>query len=80
MKCIEKSNTIDIQKIKEKYYANDCCESRWEAKQEATDIFNEMDLDVSAAVKKFLIMFKLDHDFETELGNGDYIRTRDVSE
>ncbi len=39
-----------------------------------------MDLDVSAAVKKFLIMFKLDHDFETELGNGDYIRTRDVSE
>lgn len=39
-----------------------------------------MGLDVSTAVKKFLIMFKLDHDFETELGNGDYIRTRDVSE
>lgn len=39
-----------------------------------------MGLDVSTAVKKFLIMVKLNYDFETDLGNGDYIITRDVSE
>lgn len=59
-------------------------------KKEATAIFNELGLDMTTAVKLFLkqsvltrsIPFdvKLDSDYEIELENGDYIRTRSLDE
>lgn len=59
-------------------------------KKEATEIFNELGLDMSTAVKMFLkqsvltrsIPFdlKLDKDYEFDLSNGDYIRTRNLDE
>ncbi|MBF1213437.1 MAG: type II toxin-antitoxin system RelB/DinJ family antitoxin [Fusobacterium periodonticum] len=59
-------------------------------KKEATEIFNELGLDMSTAVKLFLkqsvltrsIPFdlKLDKDYEFDLSNGDYIRTRNLDE
>ena len=61
-----------------------------ELKKQATAIFNELGLDMSTAVKLFLkqsvltrsIPFdvKLDSDYEIELENGDYIRTRSIDE
>ncbi|CJQ12523.1 MULTISPECIES: type II toxin-antitoxin system RelB/DinJ family antitoxin [Streptococcus] len=61
-----------------------------ELKKEATAIFNELGLDMTTAVKLFLkqsvltrsIPFdvKLDSDYEIELENGDYIRTRSLDE
>ena len=61
-----------------------------ELKKQATAIFNELGLDMSTAVKLFLkqsvltrsIPFdvKLDSDYEIELENGDYIRTRSLDE
>ena len=61
-----------------------------ELKKQATAIFNELGLDMSTAVKLFLkqsvltgsipFELKLDSDYEIELENGDYIRTRSQDE
>ena len=59
-------------------------------KKDATEVFSELGLDMTTAVKLFLkqsvltrsIPFdlKLDKDYEFDLSNGDYIRTRNLDE
>lgn len=61
-----------------------------ELKKEATEVFSELGLDMTTAVKLFLkqsvltrsipFELKLDSDYEIELANGDYIRTRNIDE
>ena len=61
-----------------------------ELKKEATLVFNELGLDMSTAVKLFLkqsvltrsipFELKLNTDYEVDLENGDYIRTRSIDE
>lgn len=59
-------------------------------KKEATEVFSELGLDMTTAVKLFLkqsvltrsipFELKLDSDYEIELEDGDYIRTRNIDE
>ena len=59
-------------------------------KKEATEVFSELGLDMTTAVKLFLkqsvltrsipFELKLDSDYEIELENGDYICTRNIDE
>ena len=86
-----KSDTIDIQDKKRRIAMPQIAvRVDDELKKEATAIFNELGLDMTTAVKLFLkqsvltrsIPFdvKLDSDYEIELENGDYIRTRSLDE
>lgn len=86
-----KSDTIDIQDKKRRIAMSQIAvRVDDELKKEATAIFNELGLDMTTAVKLFLkqsvltrsIPFdvKLDSDYEIELENGDYIRTRSLDE
>jgi len=86
-----KSDTIDIQDKKRRIAMSQIAvRVDDELKKQATAIFNELGLDMSTAVKLFLkqsvltrsIPFdvKLDSDYEIELENGDYIRTRSLDE
>ena len=86
-----KSDTIDIQDKKRRNAMSQIAvRVDDELKKEATAIFNELGLDMTTAVKLFLkqsvltrsIPFdvKLDSDYEIELENGDYIRTRSLDE
>lgn len=86
-----KSDTIDIQDKKRRNAMSQIAvRVDDELKKEATAIFNELGLDMTTAVKLFLkqsvltrsIPFdvKLDSDYEIELENGDYIRTRNIDE
>ena len=59
-------------------------------KKDATEVFSELGLDMTTAVKLFLkqsvltrsipFELKLNTDYETDLENGDYIRTRSIDE
>ena len=59
-------------------------------KKDATEVFSELGLDMTTAVKLFLkqsvltrsipFELKLNADYEIELENGDYIRTRSLDE
>ena len=91
MKCLTQGDTIDIQnKSRRNAVSQIAVRVDDELKKEATAIFNELGLDMSTAVKLFLkqsvltrsIPFdvKLDSDYEIELENGDYIRTRSLDE
>ena len=90
LNSLSKSDTIDIQEEKENAMSQIAVRVDDELKKEATAIFNELGLDMTTAVKLFLkqsvltrsIPFdvKLDSDYEIELENGDYIRTRSLDE
>lgn len=88
---LSKNDTIDIQDKKRRIAMSQIAvRVDDELKKQATAIFNELGLDMSTAVKLFLkqsvltrsIPFdvKLDSDYEIELENGDYIRTRSIDE
>lgn len=88
---LSKNDTIDIQDKKRRIAMSQIAvRVDDELKKQATAIFNELGLDMSTAVKLFLkqsvltrsIPFdvKLDSDYEIELENGDYIRTRSLDE
>ena len=88
---LSKSDTIDIQDKKRRIAMPQIAvRVDDELKKQATAIFNELGLDMSTAVKLFLkqsvltgsipFELKLNSDYEIELENGDYIRTRSLDE
>ena len=91
MICIDKSDTIDIQnKLRGNAMSQIAVRVDDKLKKEATEVFSELGLDMTTAVKLFLkqsvltrsipFELKLDSDYEIELENGDYIRTRNIDE
>ena len=91
MICIGKSDTIDIQnKLRGNAMSQIAVRVDDKLKKEATEVFSELGLDMTTAVKLFLkqsvltrsipFELKLDSDYEIELENGDYIRTRNIDE
>ena len=91
MICIVKSDTIDIQnKLRGNAMSQIAVRVDDKLKKEATEVFSELGLDMTTAVKLFLkqsvlmrsipFELKLDSDYEIELEDGDYIRTRNIDE
>lgn len=91
MICIDKSDTIDIQnKLRGNAMSQIAVRVDDKLKKEATEVFSELGLDMTTAVKLFLkqsvltrsipFELKLDSDYEIELEDGDYIRTRNIDE
>ena len=91
LNSLSKSDTIDIQDKKRRIAMPQIAvRVDDELKKQATAIFNELGLDMSTAVKLFLkqsvltgsipFELKLNSDYEIELENGDYIRTRSLDE
>lgn len=91
MICIGKSDTIDIQnKLRGNAMSQIAVRVDDKLKKEATEVFSELGLDMTTAVKLFLkqsvltrsipFELKLDSDYEIELEDGDYIRTRNIDE
>lgn len=91
MICIVKSDTIDIQnKLRGNAMSQIAVRVDDKLKKEATEVFSELGLDMTTAVKLFLkqsvltrsipFELKLDSDYEIELEDGDYIRTRSIDE
>jgi addiction module antitoxin, relB/dinJ family len=89
--CIGKSDTIDIQnKLRGNAMSQIAVRVDDKLKKEATEVFSELGLDMTTAVKLFLkqsvltrsipFELKLDSDYEIELEDGDYIRTRNIDE
>jgi len=88
---IVKSDTIDIQnKLRGNAMSQIAVRVDDKLKKEATEVFSELGLDMTTAVKLFLkqsvltrsipFELKLDSDYEIELEDGDYIRTRNIDE
>lgn len=91
MICIGESDTIDIQnKLRGNAMSQIAVRVDDKLKKEATEVFSELGLDMTTAVKLFLkqsvltrsipFELKLDSDYEIELEDGDYIRTRNIDE
>ena len=91
MICIVKSDIIDIQnKLRGNAMSQIAVRVDDKLKKEATEVFSELGLDMTTAVKLFLkqsvltrsipFELKLDSDYEIELEDGDYIRTRNIDE
>ena len=91
MICIDKSDTIDIQnKLRGNAMSQIAVRVDDKLKKEATEVFSELGLDMTTAVKLFLkqsvltrsipFELRLDSDYEIELEDGDYIRTRSIDE
>ena len=91
MNRLSKSDTIDIQDKKRRIAMSQIAvRVDDKLKKDATEVFSELGLDMTTAVKLFLkqsvltrsipFELKLDSDYEIELENGDYIRTRNIDE